>query len=147
MVEDGKQEIQSRSGVIGRLATAFTKAGSVILNTASSAIFRRLALARVHMTRDNMLRGLVQTCDQVAAYESRIRTNWATFKEGLKAEAESDDMKQFYDSVSAGSLNCQTPKFVTRLNAFCNLLKSGPAPFMKMLGLGRDFKLPGTEQQ
>lgn len=145
MIEAGKRDI--RSGVLSHRTSVFLKIGEVMHNIANSAIFLRLARARTQLTRDNMLWGLVQTCDQVADYERRIESDWAVFQAELMAKAESDDVKRFINSVSVYSLNCRTTRHIRGLAEFCNFLKSDPTPLMKMLGLGRKFKLPSGEQQ
>lgn len=143
LIEAGKREIQAKNNVLGRLVAA-TKSvvGPVLYNTANSAIFVRLAKARSLMTANTLLKGIVQTCDQVAEYEVRLEQDLDQAKEQLKAENQLEEVQKFIDAVTVPSLKCYTTKYISRLNAFCELFKNGATPFMKMLGLGSEFKLP-----
>lgn len=149
LIEEGKREIQAKSNIVGRLVAATKNVvGPVFYNTANSALFVRLAKARSLVNAGTLLRGIVQTCSQVAEYEAKLEADLIKAKEQLKTENSSDEsMQKFIDSMSLRQLKCYTSKYVTHLHAFCRMFKDGSAPFMKMLGLGSDFKLPEESEK
>jgi len=135
LIEEGKSEIRKQN-LMGRLVTATKTAGMVLINAASSAIFVRLAKARTMLDAGAFMRGLHNTCNQVKEYEGMLEADLEVAREQLAAGAgEEDATKAFIQSVQVRSLNCYTPKAITRISAFCGLLKDGSAAFMKMLGL------------
>lgn len=135
LVEEGKREIQSQGNAIGRMFAATKAASQVLFNTANSALFVRLAKARAEIQGSSLLKGILNTCNQVNEYEIKLEADLEGAKKAIKAENSQPEVQRFVDSMTVPTLKCTTPKFIARLNAFCEIFKHGRAPFMKMLGL------------
>lgn len=133
LIEEGKREIKNRSP-LGRIAAASYSAASVLVNVANSALFIRLGKARAQMNANQLLRGVLNTCNQVAEYEHELESRLESAKAELGDSAE-PEVQQFIAKVSVQSLNCHTTKTVTRIHAFCDLFKNASGAFLKMLGM------------
>lgn len=134
LIEAGKREIQSK-GTFGRVVAGAKTAASVVVNAANTALFVRLAHLRSKMNAGLMIKGIFNTCQQVSEYEQRLESDLAAAKASLKSENTEAEIQSFIDAVTVPGLNCYTTKFVSRLNAFCQLFDAASTPFFKMLGV------------
>lgn len=134
LIQEAKKEMQAQ-GTIGRVVTSTKTAASVIVNAANSALFVRLAHLRSKMNAGVMIKGIFNTCKQVNEYEQKLEADLSAAKESLKSENTEAEIQSFIDTVTVPGLNCYTTKFVSRLNAFCQLFDSASTPFFKMLGI------------
>ena len=134
LIEEGKRDIQQR-GLFGRFVAASKSAGSVLVNAANSAVFVRLAKLRTIFDAATLVSAIKNTCEVAKLYEEQLEANLSAAQASLIAENQEPEVQQFIQGANLRSLKCFTPRTVTRVNGFCELLKNGAGAFMKMLGL------------
>lgn len=141
-IEQGRQEIvdkidqtEQSMNPLPKLAHATKAALTAMYSAINSSVLRRIAKARTLVSPATLLSALNQNCERFAAYEQHIKESLEGAKSEIAESNKDPKISEFLRTVSVNSLHCLTTKNVVRLNAFCELFKSGRGPFMKMLGI------------
>lgn len=131
LIDESLKELRKLDGVVlGMNRTIFR----ALYDAANSATYAKLAQLRTKLDRQSLNRGVLDACAQVQDYEAKFDLAFAASKRSLLKQNGDPFVRDFIQSVSWPTLECQTTRLVSRLAGFCDLLTERYQLLLSMIG-------------